>query len=187
MLDRARALFWARGYSHVSLREIASEAGVDVALVSRYFGSKKGLFEETIHDLPSIDAAQITDADALVEAAVVLFTEGDHNADQPSPTTFILHNAGDSDVGEAVRRVFHQRWQTPIEQILRDKSQAARFTAAIFGLSVAEKTLQLEGFDAKSGEGRAQRIRAFLKASLAPTDQAESPRTSDGTSPAGKP
>jgi AcrR family transcriptional regulator len=36
------------GYAHTTLRQIASEAGVDAALVIRHFGSKEGLFLETI-------------------------------------------------------------------------------------------------------------------------------------------
>ncbi len=41
----ARARFCSYGYEDAGLREIASDAGVDAALISRYFGSKEGLFE----------------------------------------------------------------------------------------------------------------------------------------------
>jgi AcrR family transcriptional regulator len=44
VLDVARSRFLAEGYQAVTLRSIAAEAGVDVALVSYFFGSKKGLF-----------------------------------------------------------------------------------------------------------------------------------------------
>ena len=40
----ARRRFFADGYEGVSLRSIAAEAGVDVALIGYHFGSKKGLF-----------------------------------------------------------------------------------------------------------------------------------------------
>jgi AcrR family transcriptional regulator len=46
--DAARTRFLAEGYQAVSLRSIAAEAGVDVALVSYYFGSKQGLFAATM-------------------------------------------------------------------------------------------------------------------------------------------
>jgi AcrR family transcriptional regulator len=42
--DAARARFLAHGYQAVTLREVAADAGVDVALISYYFGSKHGLF-----------------------------------------------------------------------------------------------------------------------------------------------
>jgi AcrR family transcriptional regulator len=44
VLEVARRRFLAEGYQAVTLRSIAAEAGVDVALVSYFFGSKKGLF-----------------------------------------------------------------------------------------------------------------------------------------------
>jgi AcrR family transcriptional regulator len=44
LLEIARRRFLADGYRAVTLRSIATEAGVDVALVSYFFGSKRGLF-----------------------------------------------------------------------------------------------------------------------------------------------
>jgi AcrR family transcriptional regulator len=44
VLDIARRRFLAEGYQAVTLRSIAAEAGVDAALVSYFFGSKRGLF-----------------------------------------------------------------------------------------------------------------------------------------------
>ena len=44
ILDTGERLFAERGYYGVSLREITQDAGVDVALVSYHFGSKRDLF-----------------------------------------------------------------------------------------------------------------------------------------------
>jgi AcrR family transcriptional regulator len=44
ILASARRLFLEHGYDGVSLRAVAGDAGVDVALISYYSGSKKGLF-----------------------------------------------------------------------------------------------------------------------------------------------
>jgi AcrR family transcriptional regulator len=44
ILQAGGRLFLASGYRGVSLRSIAAEAGVDSALISYYFGSKRGLF-----------------------------------------------------------------------------------------------------------------------------------------------
>lgn len=46
ILAAARGRFADRGYDATSLRSIASEAGVDPALVIHYFGSKERLFVE---------------------------------------------------------------------------------------------------------------------------------------------
>jgi len=44
ILQAARRQFLAQGYQAVTLRSIAAEAGVDAALISYFFGSKKGVF-----------------------------------------------------------------------------------------------------------------------------------------------
>ncbi|WP_088103837.1 forespore capture DNA-binding protein RefZ [Halalkalibacter urbisdiaboli] len=46
MLDAAMRLFHTQGYHGTSVRHIAEKANVNVALVSYYFGGKKGLFEQ---------------------------------------------------------------------------------------------------------------------------------------------
>jgi AcrR family transcriptional regulator len=65
ILDAARAGFAARGYDAVSVRSVAREAGVDPALVHRFFGSKEQLFVAAL-ELPVAPGAFL----ALVRGAV---------------------------------------------------------------------------------------------------------------------
>ena len=44
ILAAARRRFLADGYDRVTMRSVAAEAGVDAALISYHFGSKRGLF-----------------------------------------------------------------------------------------------------------------------------------------------
>jgi AcrR family transcriptional regulator len=46
VIDAAVALFNVKGYSGTSIRSIAEKAGVNVALISYYFGNKQGLLEK---------------------------------------------------------------------------------------------------------------------------------------------
>ena len=46
LLQAARRLFASANYVSVGIREIGAEAGVNPALISRYFGSKRNLFLE---------------------------------------------------------------------------------------------------------------------------------------------
>jgi AcrR family transcriptional regulator len=48
ILDAAEALFGARGFDAVSLREITERADVTLALASYHFGTKEKLFEEVV-------------------------------------------------------------------------------------------------------------------------------------------
>lgn len=48
ILNAGRRQFAKAGYEGALLRDIAAEAGVDAALINRYFGSKEGLFSEVL-------------------------------------------------------------------------------------------------------------------------------------------
>jgi AcrR family transcriptional regulator len=48
LLAAARVRFARDGYEATNLRDIAADVGVNVALISRYFGSKEGLFQSVI-------------------------------------------------------------------------------------------------------------------------------------------
>jgi AcrR family transcriptional regulator len=62
VLAAARRAFAANGYDGTSLRAVAREAGVDPALVSRFYGGKAGLFAAAL-DIP-------VQPDALVVAVL---------------------------------------------------------------------------------------------------------------------
>jgi AcrR family transcriptional regulator len=50
ILSAARSLFAQSGYDGISLRDIATQAECNVALVSRYFGGKDELFLEAVSE-----------------------------------------------------------------------------------------------------------------------------------------
>ncbi|MCH0565947.1 TetR family transcriptional regulator [Streptomyces sp. MUM 136J] len=60
ILDVARRRFLQDGYHAVTLRSIAAEAGVDLALISYFYGSKKGLFGAAL-------ALSVNPADVVAE------------------------------------------------------------------------------------------------------------------------
>jgi AcrR family transcriptional regulator len=58
LLEAATALFDERGYDGATVRDIGERAGVDPALIARYFGGKEGLYlaalaESAPRDLPT--------------------------------------------------------------------------------------------------------------------------------------
>lgn len=48
IIESALKLFSTKGFEGTSVREIAAEAGVNVAMISYYFGSKEKLFESVV-------------------------------------------------------------------------------------------------------------------------------------------
>jgi AcrR family transcriptional regulator len=67
ILAAARRRFGAEGYDRTTLRAVASDVGVDAALVIRYFGSKQELFAEAaefaieLPDMTDVDPDEIAD------------------------------------------------------------------------------------------------------------------------------
>ncbi|MGH1424121.1 MAG: TetR/AcrR family transcriptional regulator [Pseudooceanicola sp.] len=166
LLLHARNLFWARGFSNVSVRMVAKGAGVDVALISRHFGGKRGLFEETVRigyaDLAIPDAVP-----ALVDYIVGLYSDGSHHDGTPSLIQMITSNAHDEEVGQFVRDAHHDHLQIQLEKAIGRADRAALLTAILIGFAVAEKGLCLDGI-AKPPGGAAHiaQLRALMQAAL---------------------
>ena len=65
LLQAARRLFASANYVSVGIREIGAEAGVNPALISRYFGSKRNLFLEVASILNDEGNAALPEASPL--------------------------------------------------------------------------------------------------------------------------
>jgi AcrR family transcriptional regulator len=101
ILEAARRRFLAQGYRAVTLRAVAAEAGVDVALVSYFFGSKKGLFGAAM-------ALSANPAEALVQAL-----EGDWATLPERAIRTVLAFWGATDTGSPLRAMLSGATQDP--------------------------------------------------------------------------
>lgn len=66
LLKAAESLFTARGYAAVSTRELAEKAEVNLGAITYHFGSKSGLFVETLEQIMEAGASH---RQAYLEAA----------------------------------------------------------------------------------------------------------------------
>jgi AcrR family transcriptional regulator len=102
LLHAARRRFARNGYAATTVREIAADAGVNVALINRYFTSKEGLFEACLaraaEDLGGAEAATTTldqilatmieqfgtspDGEQSLQLLLLLRSSGDESADR---------------------------------------------------------------------------------------------------------
>lgn len=95
LLEAARRRFAANGYAATTVRDIADEAGVNVALINRYFSSKEGLFEQCLsvtHDevRSTVDVPLERIAEAIAAKSgglngrlgLLLRSSGDERADE---------------------------------------------------------------------------------------------------------
>ncbi|WP_426513821.1 TetR family transcriptional regulator [Dactylosporangium sp. McL0621] len=107
LLDVAIGRFARDGYSSTTVRDIADEAGVNVALINRYFTSKEGLFEACL-------AAAVTDlrresdntsVAAVAPAMAHRIASSAHDGRLPDMLLLLLRSSGDGRA-DAIRRDF---------------------------------------------------------------------------------
>jgi AcrR family transcriptional regulator len=106
LLHAARQRFAQDGYAATTVRDIATDAGVNVALINRYFTSKEGLFEacldRTVKELDDRDTEAST-VDQIVD--VMLEQMLDTPAlDGPLQLLLLLRSTGEPAVDEVRRR-----------------------------------------------------------------------------------
>ena len=87
----AEKLFSIDGYSGVSLRQITGEAGVDLALIKYYFGSKAGLFNEVLSRRVEKMSLQ-----RLQDLAAIKIVENSDDTVRELLTTFLSPMLGNS-------------------------------------------------------------------------------------------
>lgn len=106
LVRAARRRFATEGYRAATVRNIAADAGVNVSLISRYFGSKEGLFEacmnRTADELDPQVSSEPADVEAVI-ARIVAHVIDAPNADDPLQLLLLLRSSGD-DNADAIRR-----------------------------------------------------------------------------------
>lgn len=137
ILLAAQDAFSTRGYRDTGVREITARAGVSMALVNRYFGSKERLFEKALSDM--LDSTRIADIPREVfgETVVDLLLDGIGPREIPLP--MIMLASGDPSARAITQRLLSElvyeplaRWFGPQEGRLR----AARFMILSAGLTL---------------------------------------------------
>jgi len=152
VLDVARRRFLADGYQAVSLRSIATEAGVDVALLSYFFGSKQGLFAAALR-LPTNPAVAIAEALPGDVAGVPerllrkMLTVWDDRANS-APLRAMLGVAGeDPDITRLLRELVERELIAPLAKLVggRDAHKRAGMAAALLsGVVFSRYVLEAE-------------------------------------------
>lgn len=155
LIHTARDLFWTRGYSNVSVRDITGAAGVDAALVSRYFGGKQGLFEATLAEIPTWEPLMAAPEDLLQKAAESFAHPFDPERDAANVFTMLLANVIDPEMGDMIRGMVQHKLADPLAEKLggaQTQERAALLLAILFGVSLMRKNFQLEALADKTPE-----------------------------------
>ncbi|MET9615951.1 TetR/AcrR family transcriptional regulator [Kitasatospora indigofera] len=140
LLEAARALFGERGYERTTVREIGEQAGVDPALIARYFGSKAALYVAALHSEQDHEApaADLLAPGRLDEVLAKLDRVG------PGPVLQAAVRPHDDQVVQrAARAALAARLTGPLEERLersgadRARLRAELAVAAVAGIALA--------------------------------------------------
>ena len=155
LLEAATALFSERGYEHTTLRDIGRSAGVDAALVARYFGSKAALYIEAVAADRAVDAAPGDRADV---ASVAAWFVGHIDRTGPGPILQALVRSDSApDIRAAASERLYRRLVQPIEERLATggapdaRLRAEVVVAALVGVALGRS---LGSFAALADAGR---------------------------------
>jgi AcrR family transcriptional regulator len=171
ILASARARFLLESYDTVGLRDIAGDAGVDVALVGRYFGSKEELFKEVLR---AGRGALVTPGTRLADLpsylASVVTRESGPDPEEVDSLLIILRSVSSPKAAAAVRDAVRADVLEPIAQMLsgEDAELRASFTLSILmGTTILRTIMAVEPLCAcDKGEVRTK-LAALLASALA--------------------
>lgn len=163
ILAAAQDAFSTRGYSDTGVREITAVAGVNPALVSRYFGSKEKLYEAALSALLSADLITGLERERFGESVVDLLTSPDRTRRNPLPMMMLA--SADPTARAITDRLLKALFVEPLGHWYgpdRGAGKAACFSALASGLTLYRQLYPLDAFGSEiTAETRRWLIDAF--------------------------
>lgn len=171
ILDAAHHRFSKEGYDGASLREIAADAKVDAALVSRYFGSKEELFVEVLNCAPDAsDLFEGTLCDFGTRVAAKILDERD--VDQGVEYLLImLRSASSLAAAEPLRRSMRTHFHDPFAAWLGGPQADVRARLAgdlIMGVCMSRAITAHHDLDEEGRASLRSRLAKVLQAAVEP-------------------
>lgn len=138
ILDVALRQFARESYENVGLREMGREAGVDPALIYRYFGSKEALFREVLHAGHDDSLLDDVDAAGLPARLAALIVEKGGNAADPEQQAakmerlfVILRSASSPHASAIASAAINEDFIAPIVALLDGEDARMRASLAL--------------------------------------------------------
>jgi AcrR family transcriptional regulator len=171
LLAAARRRFLEESYDNVGLRDVAKDAGVDVALVGRYFGSKEELFREVLRGTcphwldPDVTAE---DLPAFLARLAVQAEEG-NTQESLDRLLIILRSASSPATLELVRASFLEDVLEPVARLLpgdEPRMRAALAFTILIGTKVLRTIMGVQPLLQCQVDGLETRLRLLLTEAL---------------------
>lgn len=169
ILEAAKAQFARAGYDGATVRDIAAAAGIDVALINRYFGSKEGLFTEALKASIHPEGFLALDRASFAREVATMMA-GDPHADEAKTHTFqfLLRAAASPATAPLLSVAVQERYLGPIRDWLggADALARARVLAATFIGLLVERLIRDEPLTGRERDVYVARVTAAIEALL---------------------
>ncbi|WP_181439977.1 TetR/AcrR family transcriptional regulator [Paraburkholderia silvatlantica] len=168
ILDAAKILLSQNSYESVGVREIASKADVDPALVIRYFGSKEGLFRTIASQAFGTEEFLSKGPEALpVEATRVLMEQVDDAQWRSGydPLRLLLCSIGSATAGPIVSEYLRKDFIAQIAAALRGKHRNER-AVMLAGCMVGFALIRVAQASSEGDLPQAKSLRTLLVETL---------------------
>jgi len=170
ILEVAKIQFAQLGYDTATLRDIASGAGVDVALIKRYFGGKDGLFSAALKASFHPDRLKAWDVSTFArEVAEMMAGDARAGSDDAQGFQFLLRAATSPATAPLLNEAVQERFLAPIRDWLggKEASPRARVLAAFFIGLLVERLIRNEPLKGRERKVFMDRVTAAFKALIA--------------------
>ena len=146
ILEAACTLFAEKGFDAVGVRDIASGAGVNAALVIRYFGGKEKLFLEALSASSSLETLLKGPLETLGER---LARYALHKSDR-DPLLTLLRSTSSESAALLLRSALDEQFIAPLSERLEGgnrRTRAGLIAAQILGLAVLRQMVRSDALE----------------------------------------
>jgi AcrR family transcriptional regulator len=183
LLEAARLRFARDGYSATTVRDLATDAGVNVALINRYFTSKMGLFEACVaragEELGRTESGEVTVVQML--KTLISKVPGSETGERSLQLLLLLRSSGDERADEIRRDTLRSYsegiaraagWQDDDADGERIMLRAQIALAAALGIVVLRSSTGLEPLTSAGSEELSLPLDDLLTTVLLPSGNA---------------
>lgn len=166
ILEAARKRFADEGYDRASLRDIASDVGVDAALVSRYFGAKEELFKEVLCRGPHPNDLFDGDRADFGKRMARMLVVDPLDPDKIDKFLIMLRSASSPKAAETMRQNGQETFYGPFEEWIGgdDPEVRVRLAAgAIMGFAICRAIDDSYGLDEEGRKKLCSRLADLLQ------------------------
>ncbi|NOP96142.1 TetR family transcriptional regulator [Mycolicibacterium fortuitum] len=153
IIDAAREHFMRDGYEKATVRSIAADAGVDVAMIYYHFGNKEGLFTASVLDTPQHPLHQLANLleEGPGEIGARLVRDVVQRWDAGASFDLLLTVFRSADIHPLARKLLHDTLAGPVARQIADQFgvdnaelRVELVTVHLVGLAFARYQLKIE-------------------------------------------